>query len=78
MLKEVSKKEENTGIIYILPTTKRTAIFKGAPPLSGAVRDSWYKSNTFRVDNKEKGGWLGPLQGTELVEPFKYLTPGCK
>lgn len=78
MLKEVSKKEENSGIIYILSTTKSTATFKGAPPLSGAVRDWWYESNIFRADNKEKEGSLGPLQGTELVESFKYLTPGCK
>lgn len=55
-LRKYQKKEENSGIIYLLPTTKSTAIFKGAPPLSGAVRDLWYESNIFRVDNKEKEG----------------------
>lgn len=35
MLMEISRKEKNAGISYILPTIKSRAAFKGAPPSLG-------------------------------------------
>lgn len=67
----IKKGKKIPGLFIFLPTTKSTAIFKWAPPSSGAVRDLWYESNVFKVDNKEKEGSLRPLQGRELAESFK-------